>query len=85
MEYVRKLYINLLGNRYFKESALNKEIDDLPEKEKEKIKSTLVLNESSDALWSSLLNLTKLIYDEMGGNEHPVSYEKLLEYYRDIQ
>lgn len=85
MEYVRKLYINLLGNRYFKESVLNKEIDDLPEEEKEKIKSTLVLNDSSDALWSSLLNLTKLIYDEMEGNEHPVSYEKLLEYYRDIQ
>ena len=34
LEYVRKLYIDLLGDRYRLESGLNREIDRLPEKEK---------------------------------------------------
>ena len=46
LEYVRKTYIDLLGDRYRLESGLNREIDRLPEKEKEAIRSTFVTGEN---------------------------------------
>lgn len=42
LEYVRKLYIDLLGDRYRLESNLNREIDRLPEVEKAAIRSTFI-------------------------------------------
>ena len=84
LEYVRKLYINLLGDRYRLESSLNREIDKLPEKEKEAIRSTFVTGEDPAALRTSLLNLTKLIYQELDGYDVPVTQEMLLEYYKDL-
>ena len=73
LEYVRKLYIDLLGDRYRLESGLNREIDRLPEKEKEAIKSTFVTGENPADLWTSLLNLTKLVYLELEGHSVPVT------------
>ncbi len=84
LEYVRKLYIDLLGDRYRLESSLNREIDKLPEKEKEAIRSTFVTGEDPAALRTSLLNLTKLIYQELDGYDVPVSQKLLLEYYKDL-
>ena len=84
LEYVRKQYIDLLGDRYRLESSLNREIDKLPEKEKEAIRSTFVTGEDPAALRTSLLNLTKLIYQELDGYDVPVTQEMLLEYYKGL-
>jgi len=85
LEFVRKLYIDLLGDRYRLESGLNREIDRLPEKEKEAIKSTIVTGENPTDLWRSLLNLTMLVYQELEGHSVPVTQEMLFEYYRDLK
>ena len=85
LEYVRKLYIDLLGDRYRLEGSLNREIDRLPEKEKEAIKSTFVTGENPADLWTSLLNLTKLVYQELEGQNVPVTQEMLFEYYKDLR
>ncbi len=85
LEYVRKLYIDLLGDRYRLESSLNREIDRLPEKEKEAIRSTFVAGENPADLWRSLLNLTRLVYQELEGQSVPVTQEMLHEYYRDLR
>ena len=83
--YVRKLYIDLLGDRYRLESSLNREIDRLPEKEKETIRSTFVAGENPADLWTSLLNLTKLVYHELDGQSVPVTQEMLVEYYKALR
>ncbi len=75
LEYVRKLYIDLLGDRYRLESCLNRGIDRLPEYEKEAIRSTFVAGENPTDLWRSLLNLTKLVYQELDGQSVPVTQE----------
>ena len=85
LEYVRKLYIDLLGDRYRLESGLNREIDRLPENEKEAIRSTFVAGENPTDLWRSLLNLTKLVYKELDGQSVPVTQEMLVEYYKDLK
>ena len=85
LEYVRKTYIDLLGDRYKLESGLNREIDRLPEKEKESIRSTFVTGENLADLWTSLLNLTRLVYQELEGQSVPVTQEMLYEYYRDLR
>ncbi len=85
LEYVRKQYIDLLGDRFRLESGLNREIDRLPEKEKAEIRSTFVTGESPEALWSSLLNLTRLVYRELEGHAVPVSQEMLHAYYQDLR
>ena len=85
LEYVRKLYIDLLGDKYCLESTMNREIDRLPDIEKNAIKSTFINNESIASLWSSLENLTNLIYKELEGESIPVSKEMLFEYYKDIK
>ena len=85
LEYVRKLYIDLLGDRYRLESGLNREIDRLPEKEKEAIRSTFVAGENPADLWTSLLNLTRLVYQELDGQSVPVTQEMLVEYYKDLR
>lgn len=85
MEYVRKVYIDLLGGRYRLESALNREIDRLPENEKASVRSTFVTDESSEELWSALLNLTRLVYRELDGSKVPVTLEMLTDYYRDLR
>ena len=85
LEYVRKLYIDLLGDRYRLESGLNREIDRLPENEKEAIRSTFVTGEDPASLWTSLLNLTKLVYQELKGQSVPVTQEMLVEYYKDLR
>ena len=85
LEYVRKLYIDLLGDRYRLESGLNREIDRLPEDEKDAIRSTFVTGENPAALWTSLLNLTKLVYQELEGYNVPVTQEMLYEYFRDLR
>lgn len=84
LEYVRKIYIDLLGDRYRLESAMNREIDRLPEQEKASIRSTFVTGESSGELWSGLLNLTRLIYQELAGNKVPITSEMLMDYYQDL-
>ena len=85
LEYVRKLYIDLLGDRYRLESGLNREIDGLPEDEKDAIRSTFVTGGNPAALWTSLLNLTKLVYQELEGYNVPVTQEMLYEYFRDLR
>ena len=84
-EYVRKLYIDLLGDRYHLESSLNREIDRLPEEEKALIRSTFVTGESPEALWTSLLNLTRLVYQELEGYNLPVTQDMLNDYYSDLR
>lgn len=59
-------------------------MDKLPEEVKADIKSTLVHRESTKDLWTSLLNLTTLVYKELEGNEISISKEMLLEYYKDM-
>lgn len=85
LEYVRKLYIDLLGDRYRLESALNREIDRLPEHEKAAIMSTFAAGTDSEALWKSLDALTDLIYQELDGHPVPVTREMLLAYYEDLR
>ena len=65
LEYVRKVYIDLLGDRYRLESGFNRDIDKLPQEAKEDIKSTLVFSEEVKDLWTSLLNLTSLVYKSL--------------------
>jgi len=85
LEFVRKQYIDLLGDRYRLEAALNREIDRLPENEKEAIRSTFVIGSSPEKLWSALFNLTDLIYKELDGCMLPVSREMLYQYYQDCK
>ena len=85
LEYVRKLYIDLLGDRYRLESNLNREIDRLPEDEKTSIMSTFVTGNSPDELWESLLKLTDLIYRELAEFRVPVTREILYAYYKDLR
>lgn len=85
IDFVRNLYINLLGNRFKLESKLNREIDKLPEIEKSAIKSTFITGESSEELWKSLLNLTELIYKELENYDLPVKKEMIYEYYKELK
>ncbi len=85
LEYVRKLYIDLPGDNYRLESSLNREIDRLPEKEKEAIRSTFITGESPADLWTSLLNLTGLVYHKLEGHDVPVTQAMLFEYYKDLR
>ena len=84
LDYIRRVYIDLLGDRYRLESGYNHDMDKLPEDVKSDIKSTLIYSEDSQKLWTSLLNLTTLVYKELEGNEVPISKEMLLEYYKDM-
>ena len=84
LEYIRRVYIDLLGDRYRLESGYNHDMDKLPPEAKEDIKSTLVFSEEAKDLWTSLLNLTSLAYKELEGYEVPISQEMLLEYYKDL-
>ena len=85
LEFVRKIYIDLLGDRYKLESAVNREIDNLPDYEKETIKSTYITDDSKETLWACLINLTDLIYKELEGSSMPISKEMLVEYYNDLK
>lgn len=85
MEFARNQYIDLLGDRYRLESRRNREIDRLPEKEKDAIRSTFVTGENPADLWTSLLNLTRLVYRELEGYDVPVTQEMLFEYYTDLR
>ena len=84
LDYVRKLYIDLLGDRYRLESDRNREIDRLPENEKAAIRSTFVTGESSSELWEKLLNLTDLVYKELEGHSIPVTKELLHAYFKGL-
>ena len=84
LEYVRKLYIDLLGDRYRLESNLNREIDRLPETEKAAIRSTFITSGNPEELWERLLNLTDLVYKELEGYRIPVTKELLHEYYKGL-
>ena len=84
LEYVRKLYIDLLGDRYRLESSLNREIDRLPEVEKAAIRSTFVTGESREELVSALQNLTELVYQELADIEMPITKQMLYDYYKGI-
>lgn len=85
LEHARNLYVNLLGNRYRLETALNRETDKLPEKEKAEIIGTFVTGLSSAELWNSLVKLTDLIYKELEGCNIPVTYEMLNAYYENLR
>ena len=85
LEFVRKVYIDLVGDRYKLEGTVNREIDRLPDFEKEAIRSTFVTSDSQQDLWTSLMNLTDLIYKELEGTEMPVSKHMILEYYKDLK
>ena len=84
LEYVRKLYIDLLGDRYRLESNLNREIDRLPEVEKAAIRSTFTTNENPSELWERLMNLTDLVYKELEGYSIPVTKELLHAYFKGL-
>ena len=81
IEYIRKTYIELIGDRFRLESNINREIDKLPEEEKAEIKETYITGESAAVLWGSLLKLTELIYNELKGFKVPVSQEMIKSYY----
>ena len=85
LEYIRKTYIDLLGDRFRVESGLNREIDQLPEQEKDLIRSTFVQGETKEALWNSLLTLTALVYRELEGNTVPIPKDMVLAYYEDLK
>lgn len=85
IEYVRSLYVDLLGDRYKLESKLNREMDKLPPEEIAAIKSTFITEDTPDAMWTSLLSLTDLIYKELEGQPIPITKEMLLEYYKNIK
>ena len=74
-----------LGDRYKLESAVNREIDNLPDYEKEAIKSTYITDDSRETLWACLINLTDLIYKELEGSSMPISKEMLVEYYNYLK
>ena len=84
LEDVRKLYIDLLGDRYRLESNLNREIDRLPEAEKAAIRSTFITNENPSELWERLMNLTDLVYKELEGYSIPVTKELLHAYFKGL-
>ena len=85
LEYVRKLYIDLLGDRYRLESNLNREIDRLPESEKAAIRSTYITGGDPAELWEKLIRLTDLVYRELEGHRMPVTKELLHEYFRGLR
>ena len=85
MESVRRQYIDLLGDRYRLESGLNREIDRLPETEKEAIRSTFVTGESPSELWRGLENLTALVYKELESCDVSVPQELLHAYYAGLR
>lgn len=85
LDYIRKAYIDLLGDRYKLESGCNHDIDKLPDAVKSDIRSTLLYGEGSKELWTSLLALTSLVYKELEGNEVPISKEMLLDYYNEMR
>lgn len=85
MENVRRQYIELLGDRYRLESANNRELDCLPENEKAALKSTFVTDDTPEALWTSLINLTECLYRELEGKEVPITREMIYEYYKNIR
>ena len=85
LDYVRKLYIDLLGDRYRLESDRNREIDRLPENEKNAIRSTFITSENPAELWEKLLNLTDLVYKELEGHSIPVTKELLHEYFKGLK
>ncbi len=84
LEYIRKTYIELVGDRYRFESNMNREIDKLPEEEKTEIKKTYIMGESAEELWGSLLKLTELIYAELKDYKVPVSQEMIKSYYEGL-
>lgn len=85
LDYVRKLYIDLLGDRYRLESSLNRETDRLPEDKKAAIRSTFVSGKDADELWDSLIRLTDLVYSEIGDAPIPVTREMLDAYCKDLR
>lgn len=85
LEYIRKLYVDLLGDRYRLESGMNHDMDKLPDEEKAAVRSTYVFGETTADLWISLMKLTELIYKELDGIDIPVSQDEILEYYNDVK
>ena len=84
-ELVRRMYIDLLGDRHYLESGANKETDALPEKEKQALKSTYTVSEVREEQWKALMNLTELLYEELQGTQTPVTKEMLKAYYAEIR
>ena len=84
LESVRKLYIDLLGDRYRLDSSMYREIDRVPEYEKAAIRGTFISGETPAELWERLLNLTDLVYKELEGYPVPVTKEMLYTYYRGL-
>ena len=84
LEYIRKTYINIMGDRYRLESDMNREIDKLPEVDKVEIKKTYITGENAEDLWKSLLQLTEMTYRELKEYKLPVSQETLKEYYAGL-
>ena len=84
LDYIRRVYVDLLGDRYKLESGCNHDMDKLPDEAKSDLKSTLVYSEDPKDLWTSLLNLTTFVYKELEGNEVPISEEMLFEYYKSM-
>jgi len=64
---------------------VNREIDRLPDCEKEAIRTAYITGESQEVLWTCLMNLTDLVYKELEGNNVPISKEMLLEYYKELK
>lgn len=85
LEQVRKLYIDLLGDRLRLESGMNREMDRLPENERAALLGTYVTGKNEDELWESLIRLTNLLYGELEEVDLPVSREMMYEYYKNVR
>ncbi len=85
IDYIRKTYIELVGDRFRLESNMNREIDKLPEKEKAEIKKTYMTGESAAELWRTLIKLTEMTYKELKGYKLPVSQDMIQSYYEGLK
>lgn len=85
LDCVRNLYIDLLGDHFRLESTMNREMDRLPEEEKQNIISTYVTEITPEKLWQSLRNMTELIYRELDGKEVAVSKAMMEQYYEGLE
>lgn len=78
LELSRGIYIGLLGCRCARDIKRGRDLDKLPQKEKDELKRTLVFALSPDALWEILFALADAIYTELerGGEQAHISVNR---------
>lgn len=65
LDLARNLFIELLGCRYSLDTSHGRDVDKLPEAERNVLKKTLVSSFTQDALWLNLVALTDAVYTEL--------------------